>query len=342
MEDKLITFTVPCYNSEAYMEHCIDTLLTAGDRAEILIVNDGSSDRTAEIAARYQKQYPNICRVLTQENGGHGAGINHGLREARGFYFKVVDSDDWLDEDALKRMVKLLEELEPQGGIDLLVTNYVYDNTDPSLTKSISYKNVFPQEHVFGWRDVRGHFLPWQYLCMHASTHRTRLLRAIGIDLPNHTFYEDNLFSYLPLPYVRKLYYLNEDLYHYLIGREGQSVNEEILKKRCSHQVKVSCLMFEAYDPASIKKEEPNLAKYLMHALIFFMVLATAFTRLNDTAEADRRIHEMWLSLEKENKPLAHRLKYCSLATFLNFPGFVGRRFAIACYRLGHKFVAFN
>lgn len=341
MDRKLITFTVPCYNSEAYMERCIDSLLTAGERAEILIVNDGSTDRTGEIAARYEAQYPDICRVLTQENGGHGAGINHGLREARGFYFKVVDSDDWLDEDGLRRVMRLLEDLEPQGGVDLFVTNYVYDNTDPRLTKHIHYKNVFPQERVCSWGDT-GFFRPWQYLCMHASTHRTQLLRDINMELPEHMFYEDNLFSYLPLPYVRKLCYLNADLYHYLIGREGQSVEEDILKQRCSHQVKVSSLMFNAYDPAAFRKEQPKLSKYLMHTLIFFMVLATAFTRLNNTAEADRQVREMWRELEDDNKPLAHRLKYHSLATFLNFPGHGGRIFAIGCYRLGHKFLAFN
>ncbi|MCD8110883.1 MAG: glycosyltransferase family 2 protein [Clostridiales bacterium] len=341
MDRKLITFTVPCYNSEAYMEHCIDSLLTAGDRAEILIVNDGSTDRTGEIAAHYQERYPNICRVLTQENGGHGAGINHGLKEARGFYFKVVDSDDWLDEEALHRTMDLLEKLEPQGGVDLLVTNYVYDNTDPGLTKTIHYRNVFPQECMIGWERTR-YFRPWQYLCMHASTHRTQLLRDIGIRLPEHTFYEDNLFSYLPLPYVRKICYLNADLYHYLIGREGQSVEEDILKRRCTHQVQVSRLMFEAYDLAQIRREQPKLARYLIHALIFFMVLATAFTRLNNTAEADRKIREMWKVLKEENRPLAHRLKYHSLATLLNFPGHGGRMFAIACYRLGHKFLAFN
>lgn len=106
------------------MCRCIDSLLTAGEQAEILIVNDGSTDRTGEIASQYETQYPGICHVLTQENGGHGAGINHGLREARGLYFKVVDSDDWLDEEALAQMMALLEHLETDGGVDLLVTNY--------------------------------------------------------------------------------------------------------------------------------------------------------------------------------------------------------------------------
>ena len=88
MSEKLITFVVPCYNSQDYMKICIDSLLSAGERAEILIVNDGSADRTAEIAAEYEADFPGICRVLSQENGGHGEGINHGLREASGKYLK--------------------------------------------------------------------------------------------------------------------------------------------------------------------------------------------------------------------------------------------------------------
>ena len=93
-----ITFTVPCFNSEDYMEHCIDTLLTADERAEIIIVDDGSTDRTGEIADNYARNYPEIVRVVHQENGGHGSGVNAGLALATGKYFKVVDSDDWLDE----------------------------------------------------------------------------------------------------------------------------------------------------------------------------------------------------------------------------------------------------
>jgi len=341
MREKLITFTVPCYNSEAYMSRCIDSLLSAGDRAEILIINDGSTDRTGEIAAQYEAQYPDICRVLTQENGGHGAGINHGLKEARGLYFKVVDSDDWLDKEALTRTMDLLEHLEPEGGVDLLVTNYVYDNTDPSLTHAIRYTNIFPQGKVLRWSDTK-RFRPWQYLCMHASTHRTQVLKNCGIDLPEHIFYEDNLFAYLPLKNVRRLAYLDADLYHYLIGREGQSVAEEILKKHCEHQILVTTRMFQSCDPAELKAEEPQLAKYLYHALVFFTLLATAFTRLNDTREADKIVRNMWADLKKINRPLANRLRYRSLAFFINFPGKAGRRFAILCYRLSHKFVAFN
>ena len=99
---KLLTFAIPCYNSEAYMEKCIESLLPGGDDVEILIVDDGSHDRTAEIADAYEKKYPGIIRAIHQENGGHGEAVNAGIRNATGLYFKVVDSDDWVALDAYR------------------------------------------------------------------------------------------------------------------------------------------------------------------------------------------------------------------------------------------------
>ena len=105
---KLITFAVPCYNSAAYMDHCIETLLHAGEDAEIILINDGSKDNTAEIADGYAQRYPNQIRVIHQENGGHGEGVNQGLRHAQGLYYKVVDSDDWLNPQALDAAMEKL------------------------------------------------------------------------------------------------------------------------------------------------------------------------------------------------------------------------------------------
>lgn len=97
---KLLSIAVPCYNSEDYMRHCIETLLPGGEDVEIIIVDDGSTkDRTAEIADEYAAKYPGIVKAVHQENGGHGEAVNTGLRNATGLYFKVVDSDDWLDTE---------------------------------------------------------------------------------------------------------------------------------------------------------------------------------------------------------------------------------------------------
>ena len=107
---KLLSVTIPCYNSQEYMEHAIESALIGGDDIEILIVDDGSKDNTLEIAQKYEKQYPNIVRAIHKENGGHGSAVNTGIANAKGLYFKVLDSDDWFDKESLlKRIIKFLK-----------------------------------------------------------------------------------------------------------------------------------------------------------------------------------------------------------------------------------------
>ena len=91
---KYISFAIPCYNSAAYMERAVESILKGGEDVEIIIVNDGSKDATSEIAHRYEEQYPGIIKAVDKENGGHGDAVNFGLANASGKYFKVVDSDD--------------------------------------------------------------------------------------------------------------------------------------------------------------------------------------------------------------------------------------------------------
>ena len=132
MQQKLITFAVPCYNSAAYMRHCIETLLTAGEQAEIILVDDGSvKDDTPAICDEYAAKYPTIVKAIHQENGGHGEGVNQGIRNATGLYYKVVDSDDWLDTDALKKVLERLTTLVARGTApDLMICNYVYEHVE--------------------------------------------------------------------------------------------------------------------------------------------------------------------------------------------------------------------
>ena len=137
---KLLTVTVPCYNSQDYMEKCIESLLRGGERVEIIVIDDGSRDATGEIGDRYAAQYPGIVKVIHQENGGHGAGINAGLKAATGKYFKVVDSDDEVSGDFVAFLDRL-ELCDQQGGVDLFVTNYYYVHTDGIGDRSINYSN---------------------------------------------------------------------------------------------------------------------------------------------------------------------------------------------------------
>ena len=153
------------------MRKCIDSLLVGGERVEIIIINDGSKDNTGAIADEYAEKYPDIVRVVHQENGGHGEGINQGLKRATGAYFKVVDSDDVLDEN-LPLMLDKLEECEAQGGVDLLVTNYFYAHEDGVGDQSICYKNVLPENRIFTWEETK-RFRLRQMLTIHSCTFRT-------------------------------------------------------------------------------------------------------------------------------------------------------------------------
>ena len=147
---KLITFTVPCYNSAAYMDHCIETLLTAGEDAEIILVDDGSKDDTGKIADAYAEKYPTIVRVIHQENGGHGEGVNQGIRNATGVYFKVVDSDDWLDGQALSAMLSILRGfIERDLRVDLFISNYVYEKVHEGTHNTVSYRMALPRKKIF-------------------------------------------------------------------------------------------------------------------------------------------------------------------------------------------------
>ncbi|MEA4813331.1 MAG: glycosyltransferase family A protein [Oscillospiraceae bacterium] len=338
---KLISFTVPCYNSAPYMHVCIDSLLKAGKTAEIIIIDDGSIDDTGKIADGYAEKYPDIVRVVHQENGGHGEGINQGIAHAVGKYFKVVDSDDWLDEAALGTVLDRLAELESDGGVDLMICNYVYEHENQSILDAIRYNNVFPENRVVGW-DETHYFRLDQYLTLHSCIFRTQILRDSGVALPKHIFYEDNLFVYVPLPLTKRLYYMDVGLYHYLIGREGQSVSEKIMIKRCAHQIEVAERIFDAHDIDAIRAENPKLARYMYHEAMFMLAIATVFTRLNRTEKAERQCREMWDHVIASNPRMGKKMRRNAVNFSLNLPTSAGRKLSFFFYRAANKLVQFN
>ena len=196
---KLLSIAIPCYNSQDYMRHAIETLLAGGEDVEILVVNDGSKDKTADIAAEYQQKYPTIVRAINKENGGHGDAVMTGLKNATGLYFKVVDSDDWVDEECLKRVLAQLRAFtEQKEEIDMLICNYVYDKVGVKHKHVMQYRHAVPQNRVFDWNETR--FKIGEYLLMHSVIYRTALLNKCGLNLPKHTFYVDELYVYQPLP----------------------------------------------------------------------------------------------------------------------------------------------
>ena len=338
---KLITFAVPCYNSAAYMRHCIETLLTAGEDAEIILVDDGSKDDTGKIADAYAEKYPNIVKVIHQENGGHGEGVNQGIRNASGMYFKVVDSDDWLDAEALQKVMQTLRGFAAmEQPVDLLMCNYVYEHVEDGTTHTVRYTNVFPQERLFNWVHVR-HFRPDQNILMHSVMYRTEVLRQCGMVLPKHTFYVDNIFVYQPLPYVKSMYYMDLDLYRYFIGRADQSVNESVMVKRVDQQLRVTKHMIDCQDLDALKGEK-KLRAYMLHYLSMMMAVSDIFLLLDGSAEAQTKKADLWKYLKENTKPDVYRaIRYgFGGITNLNFPK--GDAIVVGVYRIAQKIFKFN
>ena len=275
---KLISFTVPCYNSQVYMKKCIDSLLTGGRDVEIIIVNDGSKDGTLKLANEYKENYPDTVKVIDKENGGHGSGVNAGLKAAEGLYFKVVDSDDWLDTDALNELLGVIRLHLSEGRLpDLYVTNFIYDRVYDGTKHVSSYEKKMPQGKIFGWDGVKK-FRFSHMMLMHALLYKRENLLKSGTRLPEHTFYVDNIFAYKPLPFMQTVYYLNVDLYHYFIGRADQSVNRKNIIARYEQQLLVMREMTDAYSWDEIKKMPKGLKNYMWHSLEVIMMTTLFFT----------------------------------------------------------------
>ena len=322
------------------MRNCIESLLPGGEDVEIIIVDDGSGDGTAAIADEYAEKYPTIVRTIHQENGGHGAAVNTGLANATGLYYKVVDSDDWVDADAYRQVLDTLRKfVKEQTPVDMLLTNYVYEKVSEHHQRRMIYSLLFESDRITTWSEMK-HNVKGFSILMHSVTYRTQMLRDCGLKLPEHTFYVDNLFVYEPLPYVKTIYYLNVDFYRYYIGREGQSVNEQIMIKRLDQQLRVNYRMIDAYDLWSI--EEKHLREYMLSYLETITVVSTCLAYVSGRKENLHKPKALWKYIRDKDYRTYHHLRWGVLGGAMNLPGRFGRYLSVKAYRISQRFMGFN
>lgn len=313
---KLISFGIPCYNSHSYMTHCIESILKGGDDVEILIVDDGSTDNTLDIAKEFEKEYPTIVKAIHQENKGHGGACNTALENATGLYFKIVDSDDWLDEDALHKVISTIKEhIENNKEVDLYLTNFVYEHTLDHTSHQMNYHKMIPEDRIVTWKDVKK-FKTDRAILMHSIIYRTEKLRESGLKLPEHTFYVDNIFAYVPLPYMKSIYYMNIDFYRYFIGREDQSVNMDVLFSRYKQYQTVINIMLYAYSYEKLTTFEKPLRNYMLHYLSIIYITAdlSIVCGKNEIPLRKEAFNEIQTDLKKKDKKMYYYL------TMLNYP----------------------
>ena len=334
---KLLSVAIPCYNSANYMRKCIDYMLSCGEEMEIIIVNDGSTDKTLEIAREYEKEFPTIVKVVDKENGGHGSAVNAGLEVATGLYFRVCDSDDFLEVNALNILLKNMREaVASKNEPDAFFTNYVYDHQFDHTTKTNSLARQMPANRLFTWNEM-GHWRLADYMLMHSMTLKTEKLRASGMKLPEHCFYVDEIYCYQPLPYLEKLYYLDIDLYWYFIGRPDQSVTVENMKKRYNMQLTVIREMFKPYTYPDLKKYPKKLRKYMIHLLRIMTTVAMSYVFMDKGKQRVADYKQFLKDVKAMNPTLYRALFHHGYMPLLrSFPTW----FSVRAYPFGYRICA--
>ena len=338
---KLLTCVVPCYNSADYMERAVDSLLAGGEEIEVLIVDDGSTDETSAIADRLAARYPSVVRSHHQANGGHGSAINYGIAHAEGFYFKVVDSDDRLVKENLPGLMDVLRQHTDEGSeADLIFHDYVYDRPEKENSFRITYYGKLKPDTPGDWDSCRP-FHMWNQFMIHSLIYRTQFLRETGLELPEHTFYEDNLYIYRPLVYTRRIMYHHAPLYGYFIGRSDQSINEENLLKRLDQMTNITRMQVTSYTLEELNRVSPRLRRYMINNACGQLFTNCALQFIEDSERSHRMNRELWQAIRDFDPALYRRIRRNPLGRVSCLPGRFGERFLVFIYRFGRKLIKF-
>ncbi|NEG89081.1 glycosyltransferase family 2 protein [Bifidobacterium aerophilum] len=337
-----LTFIVPAYNMEEYLERCVTSLLQASDThdIEVLIVDDGSHDATPALADTYAKRWPANVRAIHQPNKGHGGAVNTGIANARGAYVKVVDADDWIDSQSIDTMMDTLRsQLSSDSPVDMVVSNYVYDKVGKRRLHTVNFRHAMRAGEILTWDDL-GHFGLAEYILMHALTFRTEVVRASGMVLPEHTFYVDFIYAYQPFTKVRTMIYLDMPYYHYFIGREGQSVQTDVMIRRVDQLLTVNRCMLEATpEPGTVPD---GLYKYMIHFLSIESCVASVFLILSRDPENYEKKKRLWASIEAHSPAIYRDVRRKVMSRAINLPGSVGRWIVRHGYLIAEHVVGFN
>ena len=337
-----LTFIVPAYNMEEYLERCVTSLLQASDirDIEVLIVDDGSHDATAQLADTYAARWPRNVRAIHQPNKGHGGAVNTGIAAARGTYVKVVDADDWIDSQSIDRMMDTLREQRTSNApVDMVVTNYVYDKVGKRRLHTVNFRHAMRAGEVLTW-DELGHFGLAEYILMHALTFRTAVVRESGMQLPEHTFYVDFIYAYQPFTKVRTMLYLDMPFYHYFIGREGQSVQTDVMIRRVDQLLLVNQRMLEATpEPGSVPD---GLYRYMIHFLAIESCVASVFLILSREPENYEKKRRMWAAIAAYSPAIYRDVRHKVMSRAINLPGSGGRWVVRHGYLVAERVVGFN
>lgn len=337
--EKLITFAIPSYNSEAFLSIALESLIPGGEEIEVLIINDGSVDKTADVAKDYVRKYPGIFRLINQNNKGHGGAINTAIKEAKGLYFKVLDSDDWVDKHAL---ISLLEHIrQSKDEDDLILMDYTYRFGYQEIGDTMVYtRSIKPGRH-YEFDEVKS-FSIKEAITLHSSTYALRVLKEANISLPEHVSYEDNLFVYIGLAHSKSLYYIHESLYQYFIGREGQSMSDAVMSRKMPQLLDATSKVFTYMDIMPLRKTQRGLYRLLRHHLRMNVFYACYGCQYKGNNDSNRMMIECFKKLKKSNPKQWRAVRRKPSVRMVSGRGRLGKGVAKILIGIAHKVFSFG
>ena len=259
--EKQLTISIAAYNVENYLEKTLSSFICNSDLMEgleVIIVNDGSRDKTCEVAKKYIEEYPNTFVLIDKPNGGYGSTINSSLKVANGRYYKLVDGDDWVDTSELE---KLIDKLQYEDS-DLVITKYVkhndLDGSEEIVNDQLKYDGVCKSTNDISLS---------KNFAMHQITYKTELLRNINLRITENCFYTDFEFIMKPLPYIKNVTCLDLAVYIYRLGREGQSVLLSSWFKNIDQGLRVTTNLSEYYENVKNSISSEKMKNYMRDSI---------------------------------------------------------------------------
>jgi hypothetical protein len=332
----ILTVAVPLFDLEGCIDRCLDSLthpdgpLPARD-VEILVVDDGSSDASAEVAAAYEDHHPRL-KVLRKENGGQGSVIDHARSHATGIYFFVIDGDDEVVPDTFRRVVALLRWLDDRGTrLDALFLDRLFLDETTGATRRQRFHKVLPVNRTFGWQEI-GRFGRFENLSLGSIVYRLGLLDECGLKLPRHAFFTDCIYTFVPLAHSRMLFHMPLPLLVYHKGREGQATSLEVALQRSNDRIPVIRAMAAALDglPDGTPKK---LERYLANTLSAFLLVSLGMFSLSDQDDRERKKTELIGWIRRNHRRIHRRVSGRPLVLLARIPDRPGRDLARIAFR---------
>ena len=262
MDCLLLSIAMPSYNVERYLKRGLESFDDSrlDGRLEVLIVDDGSTDSTAVIASEYAQRNPQVFRLISKENGGHGSAVNAGIENAKGRYFRIVDGDDWVDTDALVELLDVLAESDA----DIVVDRRTEVDMITGGETSVAFPGRLNQRCNLNFADICLDDGICDLLTIHGMSVKTSLLRRESVRLLEKTFYVDYEYIAKASLYAESVCFVDLGVYQYLVGNPNQSVADDSYVKRWGDHERVLWEMLRFYSREADLLDEKR-RYYLQH-----------------------------------------------------------------------------